>query len=87
MSRLMAKRFDCASAVAKLSGVANSFGSFVFEWLCIATVILYFSTNGTRRGTVFRFDDAVISFTPSAWACSKPFSISRSVKLSLKLTL
>ncbi len=37
----------------------------MFEWLCIATVILYFSTNGTRRGTVFRFDDAVISFTPS----------------------
>jgi hypothetical protein len=46
--------------------------------LCIATVILYFSTKGTRRGTVFRFDDAVISLTPSACAWSKPFSISRS---------
>ena len=85
MSRLTLKYFDIAIAAAKLSGVANSFGSFTFEWLCIATIILCFSANGTTRLADDSVLDAVMNSAPSARAISKPRSISGSVKLSLKL--
>ena len=85
MSRLILKYFDSFSAAAKLSGVANSFGSLMFEWLCIATIILCFSANGATRFAAVSVLDAVMNPAPSARAISKPRSISGSVKLSLKL--
>ena len=85
MSRLTLKYFDIFIAAAKLSGVANSFGSFTFEWLCIATIILCFSAKGTTRFAADSVLDAVMNSAPSARAISKPRSISGSVKLSLKL--
>ncbi len=85
MSRLTLKYFDIFSAAAKLSGVANSLGSFRFEWLCIATIILCFSANGTTRFDAESVVEAVMNSAPSARAISKPRSISASVKLSLKL--
>ena len=87
MSRLMTKYFDMASAAAKLSGVANSLGSFTFAWLCIATRNLCLSANGATRAAAFSVADAVMKSAPSALAISKPRSISSSVKLSLKLRL
>ena len=73
--------------MAKLSGVANSFGSFRFEWLCIATSILCLSANGATFLAALTVADAVMKPAPSALAISKPRSISSSVKLSLKLRL
>ena len=66
MSRLTLKYFDSAIAAAKLSGVANSFGSLVFEWLCIATTILCFSANGTTRFATSSVVEAVMISAPSA---------------------
>ena len=72
-------------AAAKLSGVANSLGSLVLEWLCIATAMRCFSANGTTRLATDSVVDAVITPAPNALAISKPRSISASVNDSLKL--
>ena len=87
MSRLMTKYFDIASAAAKLSGVANSLGSLMFAWLCIATRYWCLSANGATRCAAFSVADAVMKSAPNALAIRNPRSISSSVKLSLKLRL
>ena len=60
MSRLTLKYFDIFIAAAKLSGVANSFGSVRFEWLCMPTTILCLSANGATRFATSSVVDAVM---------------------------
>src|SRR2546425_12795627 len=53
ISRLAPMYLPYDMAVAKISGVANSFGSGRLEWPCPPKMILYFSGNGaTRLGTL-----------------------------------
>ena len=87
MSRLTRNSGDIASAAVKLAGVANSFGSVRFEWLCIATGTPCFSAKGTSRFAIRSVVEAVITSAPSALAASKPRVISSSVNESLKLRL
>ena len=82
MSRLIRNKGDSVSAVARLSSVANSFGSVTFEWLCIATGILCFAANGAMRRAASIVAEAVMISAPNALAISNPRSISASVKLS-----
>jgi hypothetical protein len=79
MSRLILKNRDILRAAAKLSGVANSFGSVRFECPCIATTIRCCSANGLIRGATSSVVDAVMISAPSAFAISKPRAISGSV--------
>ena len=72
MSRLIRKYFESFNTAAKLSGVANSFGSLIFEWLCIETIILCFSAKGATRFAVVSVLEAVMNSAPSARATSKP---------------
>ena len=76
----LAELDDIASTVVKLWGVANSFGSVTFEWLCMATAILCFSANGTTRLAIVTVVEAVMTSAPNAFAALKPSSISSSVK-------
>ena len=85
MSRFTLNSFDSFIAAAKLSGVANSFGSSMFECPCIATAILCFSASGAIRFATSSVVDAVMISAPSALAISKPRSISASVKLGFGL--
>src|SRR5688572_5857867 len=74
------------SASVKLFAVANSLGS-IREWLCMPTTILWRLAAAATLGVVLMFDDEVITGAPSAFAISKPRSISTSEKLSVKLML
>ncbi len=66
MSRLTLKYCDIFSAAAKLSGVANSFGSLMFEWPCRPTTILCLSASGAIRFATSSVVDVVITSVPSA---------------------
>ena len=79
MSRFTLKYFDIFIAAAKLSGVANSFGSVTFEWPCIATIVLCFSASGAIRFATSSVVEAVMISAPSALVISNPRSISASV--------
>ena len=85
ISRFTLKYFDIFMAAAKLSGVANSFGSSTLEWPCIATTIRCFSANGWIRFATSSVVDAVMMPAPSAFAIWNPRSISASVKLAFGL--
>ena len=85
MSRLTLRYFDIFIAAAKLSGVANSFGSVMFEWPCRPTTILCLSASGAIRFATVICVDVVMTLVPSALVISKPRSISASVKLSFML--
>ena len=85
MSRLTLTYGESAIAAAKLSGLANSFGSEMFEWLCTATTIWCRAAKGTTRFIAERVDEAVMISAPSARAISKPRSISSSENESSKL--
>ena len=85
MSRLTLKYFDIFIAAAKLSGVANSFGSLMFEWPCRPTTILCLSAIGAIRFATVIVRRGRHDLVPSAFVISKPRSISASVKLSFML--
>ena len=85
MSRFTLKYFESVIAAAKLWAVANSFGSVVLEWPCIATTIWCRSANGTTRRATGIVVDAVMYSAPSALVISKPRSISASVMSAAKL--
>ena len=85
MSRLTLKYFDIFTASAKLSGDANSPGLSTSEWPCIATTIRCFSANGAIRLATSIVVELVMISAPSAFAISKPRSISPSVKLAFGL--
>ena len=58
---------DVAIAFSKSAAVAHSFGSRR-EWLWSPTRIFCFLATASMRGVVFWFDDAVITFAPTAFA-------------------
>lgn len=87
MSRLTLIHGESVVAASRLSGVANSLGSDVFEWLCIATIVRCLAANGATRREAESVEDAVTISAPRARAVSNPRSISSSEKPSLKLRL